>query len=396
MIRALWRIFWRSAFLEGRALLNNTTDRIMLTLLPALAVGFIWYSFSSAQVHALPIGVLDQSHSQLSRQLTRMVDASPNVRIAAQFANQQEAKAALKAVEVFAVLVIPRDFEQHILQMRPSPVVLQVNAQYGTHSGIVQAGVSSAVRTFSGAIEQKVRIKLGLTPVLFPIKPDPKMAFNLATNYQQFLAATIIPALLHILATVVGVSAIGRELRDKTLGHWFRGVCGKEKIGRFWAMLAALNGKLFWQMLAFTFWSLLTLMLIENAEKTTLPSLLITAFNLWMMMLVSLWLGVILTTGLMSMRMGLSNAGIITAPAFAYSGMTYPIVAMPKGAQIVAEMLPLTHYLRLQVAQMETHVPWQSALSTTFGFLIAVSVMAILSILLTLRALNRRHRWGTR
>ena len=44
--------------------------------------------------------------------------------------------------------------------------------------------------------------------------------FNVSTNYEQFLAATLVPALIHILAMTAGAWSVGRELREHTLGEW--------------------------------------------------------------------------------------------------------------------------------------------------------------------------------
>ena len=42
--------------------------------------------------------------------------------------------------------------------------------------------------------------------------------FNVSTNYEQLLAAALIPALLHILAMTAGAWSVGRELRDRMKG----------------------------------------------------------------------------------------------------------------------------------------------------------------------------------
>jgi ABC-2 type transport system permease protein len=53
-----------------------------------------------------------------------------------------------------------------------------------------------------------------------PIKTQLVALFNVSTNYEQFLAAALIPALIHILAMTAGAWSVGRELRDRTLGDW--------------------------------------------------------------------------------------------------------------------------------------------------------------------------------
>ncbi len=399
----LWRIFSRSAVWEWRKVARSPLEQVTLLWLPAIAIGSIWFIFSTSQVRDLPVGILDKDNTALSRKLVSMVDASPNVSVTVRHRNAQEMQGDLKKTKVYATLIIPKDFSRHVRQLQPSPVTLVVNAQYGTHSGVIQSGVGGAVRAFSASLELHMRKKMGLRHeqalnALIPIKANTKMAFNLSLNYQQYLAGTIIPALLHILATVVGVSVAGRELRDKSLGKWFWGVSGGNitRPSRFWVLFIALLGKLFWYSLAFCGWITLTLLLVAWAEHPPLNNLGITVITACLLMILSLWLGVILTMLTMSKRKGLSNAGMITGPAFAFSGITYPLMAMPELAQKIAMVLPLTHYLQLQVAQIQIRQPWQSGLSTVYGFSFTVMVMIILATWLTLLALKRKHRWGMR
>ncbi len=49
-----------------------------------------------------------------------------------------------------------------------------------------------------------------------------------------------------------------------------------------------------------------------------------------------------------NMRMASSTAGVVGGPAFAFSGITFPIVAMSPAVQVYAQILPLTHLLQLQ------------------------------------------------
>src|SRR5699024_9023510 len=113
-----------------------------------------------------------------------------------------------------------------ISSSKPAPIVLQVNAQYGTHSGIIQTSVQSVIGTLSAGIEIQRLVKKGMAPsqaaiAYSPIGIQRISLFNAATDYQQFLASTVIPALLHILAMVIGATTIGRELRDKKIGIWY-------------------------------------------------------------------------------------------------------------------------------------------------------------------------------
>lgn len=67
----------------------------------------IWAIFSQGIARDLPIGVVDLSHSQLSRQLSRNYDATATLSVTHRFADVAEAKQALVSSQVYAYVVIP-------------------------------------------------------------------------------------------------------------------------------------------------------------------------------------------------------------------------------------------------------------------------------------------------
>ena len=158
--------------------------------------------------------------------------------------------------------------------------------------------------TLSAGVEIQRLVKKGMAPsqaaiAYSPIGIQRISLFNAATDYQQFLASTVIPALLHILAMVIGATTIGRELRDKKIGIWYDFVNGGQpdlttikdneiqgsqnkdrqttavsvltednqtliedttpRKASVSVLLFGLLGKYFWPMLAYSLWSVLAL-----------------------------------------------------------------------------------------------------------------------------------------
>ncbi|WP_227430576.1 ABC transporter permease [Psychrobacter sp. I-STPA6b] len=217
--------FWRSARYEGNFLRHNRWDFSVLFWIPLAVIVLVWWIFSRPFIVNLPIGMINDSHNSYSQTLIRYLDASPDLAVTQIFKNSNEANDALLRQQVYAVVIIPRDFGEKINQAQASPVLLEVNAQFGSHSGIIQRGVQSAVGTFSAGVEIKRSIKQGSNPSqakidYSPISIQRVSLFNAGSNYQLFLASTVLPALLHILAMVVGATTIGREIRDCTFADW--------------------------------------------------------------------------------------------------------------------------------------------------------------------------------
>lgn len=415
--------FLRSAAYERRFLAKNPWDLAMVVWIPLATVLLIWWIFSQTQITDLPIGVIDRDNSPVANTAVRYLEASPTLMVKQLYASESDAEAAILQRDIYAVVIIPEDFSRHILSSEPAPLVLQVNAQYGTHSGIIQTSVQTVASTLSAGVEIQRLVKQGMAPsqaaiAYSPISIQRISLFNAATNYQQFLASTVIPALLHILAMVIGATTIGRELRDKKIGHWYDVITNSkvvenqhditnEKTGfsengtqsrqvSISILLFGLLGKYFWPLLAYSIWSMLALWFAAPQESVAMSSMIATYIGLLLLMLLSFFLGAILTLNSFSLRMGLSSTGFISAPSYAFAGVTFPYIAISDNAQHWSDVLPLTHYLKLHIAQLQMHAPAAVSLPIVYGLTLATTIALLLTTLLTKRALAHPERWGAR
>ena len=422
--------FWYSARREWDFLVQNRWDFSLMFWMPIVLIFLVWWIFSKGMAVGIPIAVIDNDHSAQSATIIRYIDATPEVAVVKSLHSAAAAQQAIETTDVMAVVEIPENFSSNLLAGKTSRLLLNVNAQYGTHSGMIQKAVQTAVTTFSAGAEMQRRVAIGedvtLTKTSYaPIQSQSVALFNTANNYQQFLAVTVVPALLHILSMVIGASTVGRELVDKTLGEWYQSLTspkfasnhasdrafnrpfnrlsnpsnpvtlGHEK-PKLSLIIAGLNGKLIWAMFAYTLWAAVALTLVMQIFPIRLASVAITYLIFLMFMMVSFWLGVIVTVGTFSYRQGLSFTGFISAPSFAFSGVTFPFLAMSPAAQRWANALPLTHYLNLQTTQLQMGAPPSFAYSSFIGFFIAVMITLLLAALLTKKALLKPEKWGQR
>lgn len=425
--------FVRSAAYERRFLVKNPWDLAMVFWIPLATVLLIWWIFSQIQITDLPIGVIDNDRGPVANTALRYLEANPNLTVKQLYHTPAAAKAAILQRDIYAVVIIPEDFSHNILLSKPAPIVLQVNAQYGTHSGIIQTSVQSVIGTLSAGVEMKRLVKQGMAPsqaaiAYSPISIQRISLFNAATDYQQFLASTVIPALLHILAMVIGATTIGRELRDKRIGRWYHFINGShvyltlppkddqpnndsqpspldnvsanqnqepEEVSIL-VLVFGLLGKYFWPLLAYSIWSILALWLAAPQQSIAISALMVTYISLILLMMLSFWLGAIFTLGSFSLRMGLSATGFISAPSYAFAGVTFPYVAISKNAQHWSDVLPLTHYLKLHIAQLQMQAPVIISLPIVYGLTLATLVTLYLTALLSKRALAHPERWGAR
>ena len=426
-LSGLGNAFLRSAAYERRFLAKNPWDFSMVVWIPLATVLLIWWIFSQIQITDLPIGVIDKDRGPVANTALRYLEANPNLTVKQLYHSPAAAEAAILQRDIYAVVIIPEDFSRNISSSKPAPIVLQVNAQYGTHSGIIQTSVQSVIGTLSAGVEMQRLVKKGMAPsqaaiAYSPISIQRISLFNAATDYQQFLASTVIPALLHILAMVVGATTIGRELRDKRIGRWSRFIDGSRpnlslpsnntdantsdsatstqlqapKNVSILVLLFGLLGKYFWPILAYSIWSILAIWLAAPQQAIAISSIIATYLGLVLLMMLSFWLGAILTLASYSLRMGLSATGFISAPSYAFAGVTFPYIAISDSAQHWSDTLPLTHYLKLHIAQLQMQAPVAVSLPVVYGLTIATLIAMFLTALLSKRALAHPERWGAR
>jgi ABC-2 type transport system permease protein len=385
-----------SARREFALLRARPWDLAMITWVPLLAVLLIWWIFSAGLPERLPIGVLDQDRSALSRQIVRFLDATPGLRVVQRFDDEGAMARALTSGAVDAAVQLPRDLNREVKQGRAGQVVLLHNAQLGTHSSLIQRDVRTVVATVSGGVELAVRNKRGESMIaaratMEPLKAGTVALFNTSGDYEQFLGAALIPALLHILAMTAGAWAVGRELRDRSIGGWLGAA------PRWHEALAALAGKL---ALPFASLSLVGIaaMLWITAGRGWHPvgSLGWTLFALVVFLALSIALGGFVAALTRSLRTALSATGFITAPAFAFGGVGFPLVAMPALAQLWAALLPYTHYVRVQMEQLQMGAPLAYSAATPLWMVLGTAVLLAATATALGRAARAPDSWGGR
>ena len=78
--------------------------------------------YNNETVRDVPVVVVDQSHTALSRKFVRMCDASPDVRVAFYAQDLDEARSLVSRQLVKGVYLIPSDFESNVYRMQQGVV----------------------------------------------------------------------------------------------------------------------------------------------------------------------------------------------------------------------------------------------------------------------------------
>jgi len=97
-----------------------------------------------------------------------------------------------------------------------------------------------------------------------------------------------------------------------------------------------------------------------------------------------------------SLRTALSACGFFSAPAFAFSGVGFPLAAMSPGARAWAEAMPYTHHVRLQMDQWLLGAPIAQSVPTALALWGAALVLLAVAVFTAHRAAGQPACWGGR
>ncbi len=112
-------IVWRD---ELRQIFKDEGVLIFFIIVPLVYPLLYSWIYNNEVVREVPVVVVDDSHSHMSRQFINKCDASPDIRIAYHASDMDEAKMLVSRQIVRAIYYIPSDFQTRLMRMQQSTV----------------------------------------------------------------------------------------------------------------------------------------------------------------------------------------------------------------------------------------------------------------------------------
>lgn len=134
---------------------------LLLLMIAPIIYGFFYpWPYSTEVVNHVPVGIVDNDNSNLSRTIVRYASASPQLDTQ-RFLSEQEAKAAIWSDDIAGYMVIPNGLEQQVMSRKEASVSVLGNGGYFLLNKNVQTGFLKAVSTVSAGIEIKKNVAQG-------------------------------------------------------------------------------------------------------------------------------------------------------------------------------------------------------------------------------------------
>lgn len=194
-------------------------------VLPLFCIFFMCTIFGNGQMENIPIAIVDQDNTALSREIARQVEAVPTFRVTRHFTDQEMARRATRAKEIYGYLVIPSQFEADATAGRDATLSYYYHYALLSVGGEVRGAFETLLRTLSlsPVVVQATALGLGerqITSFLLPVRSSSHPLFNPDLDYSVYLSNPFFFIFFQVIILLVTVYAIGSEIKFRTAEEW--------------------------------------------------------------------------------------------------------------------------------------------------------------------------------
>ena len=290
---------------------KNRIYGFCMVVFPFMLVLFFTTMLDEGIPQDLPIGVVDQDNSAMSRGLIRNLDAMQNSRVMYRFANITEARNAMQQGEVYAYLYIPDGTASKLLSGRQPKISFYYTMTCMTAGSMASKDMKTIGMLGSAAVGQATLSAKGASPqqikaALQPVTIDAHMIANPEGSYNYSLTTVFVPGILMLFMALLSAYALGMEMKFDTGKEWLARADGN--------IVVAIIGK---------------------------------------------YIGFgIFAFGLMpSLRMSMSISSLWSVLSISMCGSAFPILGMDPPLQSMSWLFPLRHYWMIYQATVLNGFP---------------------------------------
>lgn len=335
--------FWSLIIREFKLFFQNKVLLVLFLGAPILYGVLVGGVYKKGKVTNLPIIVVDEDRSPLSRQLIDMFEENEVIYVAKVLNDPFKAKDEAMKTESTVVVQIPRNFSSDINYNRSTELTLFVNASNTLTSNYAMMAVNVAASTLKAGIQIKAQQKKGVPEFVASKQFEPfkitMIKQNIRSgNYLYFMLPGVLLTVLQQVMMLGLALSFASEFENGT----FNELVAKSK-NVFLLILVKILPYILMSILIFILYygySIWYRMPLELDGWTFFGSTML-------FLLAVSFIGILVSIAIPSQLKATEILMVIATPSFILSGFTWPLSQMPEWVVAIAKMIPLTHYLQI-------------------------------------------------
>ncbi|MBA6293460.1 ABC transporter permease [Colwellia sp. MB3u-70] len=328
-----------------KELIQLRRDRMtfgMVIMIPLVQLLLFAFAINS-NIRHIPVGIVDQSQTALSRVLQQTITATSIVNFTRHYHSLPQAQAAIDRGDVRAVLIIPKDVAQRLVRHSAIGFGLPPASDEETSRPIAQWLVDGSDTAIAGSIKSLRNMPLAELLDKPVNRNIPTFEVTLLYNPEQRSVVNTVPGLVAIILTMTMIMFTSAAIvRERERGNM------ELLITTPLASTELMIGKIF----PYIFIGAIQVSIILGLGHFffNVPingSLWQLTFATLLFICASLVLGLVISTLAKNQLQSMQMTVFILLPSILLSGFMFPYEGMPEVAQYIAEGLPATHFIRL-------------------------------------------------
>ena len=311
---------------EVRQLRRDRLTFGMIVGIPVIQLLMFGYAINM-DVRNLDAAVADLAGTSASRQMVMDLSQSQIINVAYQVADSEEIELLMRKGKISVGIYLPPDFDRRLQQADRAAVQLLVDGS----DTVVQGAANQLSR-----VAQQTRLS--------PYNDQPPV-LEIRTYYNPERRSPVntVPGLIGVILTMTMILFTAVAIvRERERGNLELLITTPVKTPEL--MLAKITPYVLIGLVQVSLVLLLGHFLFEVPMRgTLLDTYIVTLFFI----ITNLALGLVISTLVSTQFQAMQLSFFVLLPSILLSGFMFPFAGMPRPAQIIAEALPLTHFIRL-------------------------------------------------
>ncbi|WP_223464063.1 ABC transporter permease [Massilia soli] len=329
-VRAASRAFlltWQSIFRDKAALL--------LFFISGIVYSFFYpLPYSAETVRRVPVAIVDQDQSALSRQLIRFAGAHPSILVVGVSTRPEAAQELVWQGEAAGAMVIPADFSRKVLAGLQPEIEVSGHGAYPLLNKVVLNGLAEVAGTVSAGIELR---RLGATTASAmqaeasrqPLTVEPLPLFNVREGYASYIVPGVVVLIIQ-QTFLLGIGLLFGSWRSEKSFPYAPGAASYCGALTAFALVVTLNALYFF---GFVFWW-------QDYPRggNLIGTAVLTVLFAYSVAALGMLIGMFFRTRERSMQLLVATS----LPIMFLSGLAWPMSAIPVPLQVLGWSLPST------------------------------------------------------
>jgi len=355
-----------------------STPRLLVILfgVPIFIFAFYGSLMNQGVPTKLPVAILDQDKTPLSRQLGLMYQASATIDLAYYVNDELEGESLVRRNDAYAFIIIPKDFQKNIQKGNYTSLSCYYNGQYLLSGAIILKDYQTVSQTFMAGVVLETLEQKGLSQdqalgSILPINTDIHVLYNPWTSYSYYLNIAFMPMALQIMVLIMAVYTFGLVLKKRKGQELLEQAGGK--------VYVVILGKILpYSIVFFALGFLMNALLYYKIGTPLKGSFIGVNLVFFVFVIILQSLGLFIAAIATSFRTALTIGGDYAALAFSFAGYTFPALGMSKFIQYLCFVFPFTSYMRFVVDYGIRGIMYNDAQK---GYVIAFAVFALFGVI---------------